>query len=267
MDDTTSSVHVMQLTRFLTSLSLAPSTNAVAKVVATVALRTVAPHGVMVHTNDQGGSLLLAGEHQMPTQSLALFRSLPLTLPSVITDAFNHDTALTLRMGEAAESYLILDHPLIVAMTDVWGPWQHTAVPIRHHDEVVGVLSVAHQEWEWNPNDFLVLDAIATTIGMWLQGQEDAAHSSRHPHLATPSPLTTQQAQVLRCVAEGLTNPAIASALSISQSLVKVEIHRAMQLLGTSTREATARRAYDLCLMEREANSLDRLDRLDSLDR
>jgi len=251
MDATTSSVHVIQLTRFLTSLSLAASTNAVAKAVATVALRTVEPYGVMLHTTDHTGSLLLAGEYQLPTRSLSLFRSLPLTLPSVITDAFNHDTALTLHMNEAAESYLILDHPLIGAITDLWGPWQHTAVPIRNHDEVVGVLSVAHPEWEWNPNDFLVLDAIATTIGMWLGGLEDGSQSTHHPLAAAPSPLTAQQVHVLSCISEGLTNPAIASALGISQSLVKVEIHRTMRLLGTSTREATARRAYDLGLMSR----------------
>lgn len=66
------------------------------------------------------------------------------------------------------------------------------------------------------------------------------------PHAADPNQLTEREREVLRLVAEGLTNKEIARRLVISPFTAKTHISRIMQKLGVSTRTQAALLARSL---------------------
>ena len=58
----------------------------------------------------------------------------------------------------------------------------------------------------------------------------------------TPAPLTGRQHEILGLIAEGLTNPAIAERLFVSESTVKWHVKQILAKTGTANRaEAVAR--------------------------
>jgi two-component system nitrate/nitrite response regulator NarL len=53
-------------------------------------------------------------------------------------------------------------------------------------------------------------------------------------------PLTTRERQVVRVIAEGLTNKEIARRLRLAEGTVKVHLHRIYRKLGIANRTALA---------------------------
>ncbi len=66
-------------------------------------------------------------------------------------------------------------------------------------------------------------------------------------------PLTSRELQVLRLVAQGKTNPAIAEALFVSVATVKVQVERIIGKLGVSDRTQAAVRGVELGLVASES--------------
>jgi len=59
----------------------------------------------------------------------------------------------------------------------------------------------------------------------------------RHHHI---EPLTTRERQIVRVMAEGLTNKEIAQRLGLADGTVKVHLHRIYRKLGIGNRTALA---------------------------
>jgi two-component system nitrate/nitrite response regulator NarL len=58
-------------------------------------------------------------------------------------------------------------------------------------------------------------------------------------------PLTTRERQIVRVMAEGLTNKEIAQRLRLAEGTVKVHLHRIYRKLGIANRTALAVRAHN----------------------
>ncbi|MBU6244085.1 MAG: helix-turn-helix domain-containing protein [Actinomycetales bacterium] len=65
--------------------------------------------------------------------------------------------------------------------------------------------------------------------------------------------LSDRQGRILRLVAEGKTNKAIASLLGYSESTVKLELSRTMELLKANDRQQAVQVARNLHLLEQAA--------------
>jgi DNA-binding NarL/FixJ family response regulator len=80
-------------------------------------------------------------------------------------------------------------------------------------------------------------------------GRERAAHGSRAPRgprrstLAHPAGLTRREQEVLEQLATGATNPAIASALHLSERTVAHHVSAILAKLGATTRMAAIEQA------------------------
>ena len=61
-------------------------------------------------------------------------------------------------------------------------------------------------------------------------------------------PLTTRERQIVRVMAEGLTNKEIAQRLKLAEGTVKVHLHRIYRKLGIANRTALAVRANNQTL-------------------
>src|SRR6266851_4168861 len=69
-----------------------------------------------------------------------------------------------------------------------------------------------------------------------------AAFAKARPHRIDP--LTTRERQIVRVMAEGLTNKEIAQWLRLAEGTVKVHLHRIYQKLGIANRTALAMLAH-----------------------
>ncbi|MFI6493125.1 LuxR C-terminal-related transcriptional regulator [Streptomyces sp. NPDC050564] len=65
-------------------------------------------------------------------------------------------------------------------------------------------------------------------------------------HWENPAGLTERQAQVMRLLAEGLTNPEIAERLVVSVRTVDNHVSAVLDKLGVHTRRQAAARAVEL---------------------
>jgi two-component system nitrate/nitrite response regulator NarL len=61
-------------------------------------------------------------------------------------------------------------------------------------------------------------------------------------------PLTTRERQIVRVMAEGLTNKEIAQRLSVAQGTVKIHLHHIYRKLGIANRTTLAVRANNRLL-------------------
>ena len=61
-------------------------------------------------------------------------------------------------------------------------------------------------------------------------------------------PLTTRERQIVRVMAEGLTNKEVAQRLKLAEGTVKVHLHRIYRKLGITNRTALAVRANNQTL-------------------
>ena len=70
-----------------------------------------------------------------------------------------------------------------------------------------------------------------------------------------PEGITPREAQVLRLLAKGRTNPQIAQDLKVSRGTVKIHVQNIISKLGASDRTQAAVRAIELGLFEPETDS------------
>ena len=76
---------------------------------------------------------------------------------------------------------------------------------------------------------------------------------SRAEHGEAAGPLTVREVEVVRLVADGLTNRAIATALFLSEKTVARHLSNVFAKLGISSRAAATAYAYEQGLVERRS--------------
>jgi ATP/maltotriose-dependent transcriptional regulator MalT len=81
------------------------------------------------------------------------------------------------------------------------------------------------------------------------QGVTNLPLESRSPKLEDPDDLTPREIEVLRLIAAGLSNPAIAEKLTIAVGTVKAHTGRIYSKLGTNNRVQALSRARELRLL------------------
>lgn len=120
------------------------------------------------------------------------------------------------------------------------------SVPIICRGRPVGGYSLLCLKDDWNTFDISALDTIGHALGVWLT----------HPDSGVPAdgeeapPLTARQVGILSMAAGGMSNPAIAQALAVSESTVKQEFSRLARSLNAEDRRATVARAIHLGVIE-----------------
>ena len=90
---------------------------------------------------------------------------------------------------------------------------------------------------------------LAPTVTRRLIGEFAAQHRPDPPPRAVLSPLTPRETQVLRLVAEGLSNPEIAGRLTVSEETVKTHVSRMLAKLGLRDRTQAVVTAYETGLV------------------
>jgi DNA-binding NarL/FixJ family response regulator len=83
---------------------------------------------------------------------------------------------------------------------------------------------------------------------------EVLAEARKERRAAEPMPrgITPREAEVLRLLAQGRTNPQIAQDLAVSRGTVKIHVQNIISKLGVSDRTQAAVRAIELGLLEPE---------------
>jgi DNA-binding NarL/FixJ family response regulator len=90
---------------------------------------------------------------------------------------------------------------------------------------------------------------LAPTITRRLIVEFAARHRPDPPSSAAMAALTPRETQVLRLVAEGLSNPEIAARLTVSEETVKTHVSRMLAKLGLRDRTQAVVAAYETGLV------------------
>jgi DNA-binding NarL/FixJ family response regulator len=90
---------------------------------------------------------------------------------------------------------------------------------------------------------------LAPTVTRRLIGEFAAQHRPDPPPRTALSALTPRETQVLRLVAEGLSNPEIAARLTVSEETVKTHVSRMLAKLGLRDRTQAVVTAYETGLV------------------
>ncbi|HWB36081.1 MAG TPA: response regulator transcription factor [Rugosimonospora sp.] len=90
---------------------------------------------------------------------------------------------------------------------------------------------------------------LAPTVTRRLITEFAALHRPDTPAPATLATLTPRETQVLRLVAEGLSNPEIAGRLSVTEETVKTHVSRVLAKLGLRDRTQAVVAAYETGLV------------------
>ena len=105
-------------------------------------------------------------------------------------------------------------------------------------DEMYECLYFVH----WVHPQLAVTEGFEPSVGENLRRSPSTVLSAAQPrHLAThPAALTNREREVLRLMAEGLTNRAIAEKLSVSTETIKSHVHHIMQKMHVNDRTQAA---------------------------
>jgi DNA-binding NarL/FixJ family response regulator len=90
---------------------------------------------------------------------------------------------------------------------------------------------------------------LAPTVTRRLIGEFAALHRPESPPTSALSTLTPRETQVLRLVAEGLSNPEIAARLTVTEETVKTHVSRVLAKLGLRDRTQAVVTAYETGLV------------------
>jgi DNA-binding NarL/FixJ family response regulator len=127
-----------------------------------------------------------------------------------------------------------------------WNAWQELEVPYEA-SRVRVLLGLASRLLGDEDTAAMELEAARATFQQ-LGAQPDCARVERliqQPPVNRPNGLTARELQVLRLVAKGKTNKAIARELAISQKTVHRHVSNIFLKLGLSTRAAATAYAFE----------------------
>jgi len=124
---------------------------------------------------------------------------------------------------------------------------QMVAVPITCMGRSVGGFG-AWVNRAITADDLPLLSALSSALGLWMTHQR--AERSSGGHHARAHLLTKRQVDILRLVGKGKTNRTIAAQLGYSESTVKLEVSRILEVLRARDRQEAVHVARSLQLIE-----------------
>lgn len=236
---------------FLRYLGTFPGPDAVAYALAGGPLAHLETTDVVLMRGDGAGSLIPDGWSRSVESLAARVPPIPVASELPIARAY--------RDGEPVEvtaDRLHVDFPAMSYLETLIGEAHMpraavlVAAPITCQGRSVGGFAA----WVAQPlqnEDFPLLGAVSAALGLWMT-HPLAGLSTRAPSREARL-LSERQACILRLVAEGKTNKAIASVLGYSESTVKLELSRTMELLKANDRRQAVQVARNLRLLEQAA--------------
>jgi len=107
--------------------------------------------------------------------------------------------------------------------------------------------------WAWvnqglSADDLPLLSALSSALGLWMTHHRH--EQANRPQASPTHLLTARQLEILRRVAEGKTNRVIAGQLGYSESTVKLELSRTLDVLRARDRQEAVHVARSLHLLD-----------------
>ena len=186
---------------------------------------------------------------------------------SVVGEAGDRDAALRV-IADADPDVVLVD----IRLPTVNGIDLAREIVVDHPDMTVLILSAYDDEnyvraamaagvsgylLKTMPSDELIHSIVAACEGTWLATPRPTGSGEKagkpHPSRSVP-PLTTREQEVVRLVARGMTNKAIARQLGISPRTVEGHLNHVFEKLETSSRTELVHYALANSLFGREAS-------------
>lgn len=239
------------LPQFLRYLSAFPPPDRVVDALARGPLRHLGARTAMVWRLHRDDVLRVVGAYGHSAEELERYGTVPMSLDLPITRAVRARDVLIDRAELVPTTYLAgIDAPVLEALYERTSALTSVSVPIVHADRAIGAFGfAADQAWDPDGPGPAVLDAVAGALAVWLTHPRAALEGVPTPPREWSLAFTPRQRELLALVESGLTNPAIAVALHVSESSVKADLARVMKALRTSDRREAASRARRLGLM------------------
>lgn len=199
-----------------------------------------------------GGLLTAVGAYGHTAEEIGRYAQVPLDVDGLSARAVNSRTTVVEDLARPDLSALSrLDGTMLQGLVTRTSSRFAVNVPVFHAGEVVGAYGLSADE-TWDPDGAApaILDAVASALAIWMT--HPRAEVSRAEVSASHEwslAFTARQQDVLRLVDTGLSTPAIAATLGVSESSVKADLQRAMRALRTSDRREASRRARTLGLL------------------
>jgi len=227
-------------------------------VVRALVLGALSPLGAVaghLYLHDGEGSLVLVGSHGFTDEELVDFRVVSLSLPYPITQAFTSRRPVEVPRVVVQDEYPLLQpsrsasndaaarrlEPTIVLM----------ALPVVWQGICMGVVGVVRRESEEPPADDTYLSAVVNSVALWLGGRRPGSATTNGQRSSRSGrQLTPRQIEVLRLLAAGKSNGAIAAALGYSVSTVKSDVAGILDTLGVADRAAAVEAGMSLGLIQ-----------------
>lgn len=177
--------------------------------------------------------------------------SLPLAVDLPVTRSVREGRRLIANGATVPEEYLSgLDAQLLAQLVERTSAVALVGEPIVHAGRTVGALGFATRlRWDDDGPVPLILDAVLGALAVWMTHPRAGIDGLSAPTREWSLAFTPRQRELLLLVESGLSNPAIALALRVSESSVKADLARVMRALRTSDRREAPRRARSLGLL------------------
>lgn len=199
--------------------------------------------------------LTAIGNHGFTEAEYARYKEIPTGIDMPLTRAVRDRVPCVVRISEAFADFpaISVEEPTISAMVERLAIDHMGGVAITADGRCIGAISFASSGSEWDAAAIGWLASIAAALGLWLSHpdiQRLIPFTAGIDEPAATLNLTDRQREILRLIASGRSNMAIAAELGFSNSLVKQEIQRILRSLRASTRSEAVIRARELALLD-----------------
>ena len=192
------------------------------------------------------------GAYGLSREEVDRYWTIPLAIDLPVARAVREDRLLVDDARTLPRDYLDgLDAHVLGGLVDRTAASVLVDMPIVHAGRTIGAYGfAATRAWDPEGSGPTICAAVASALALWMThpraGLDGVApRPAREWSLA----FTSRQREVLLLVESGLSNPAIALALHVSESSVKADLAQVMRALRTSDRREAPRRARALGLL------------------
>jgi DNA-binding CsgD family transcriptional regulator len=248
---------------FLDLLSSGPHPDEVAAALARGPLQPYAPATTFIAVSVEA-NLCGIGTYGFPRDFHARYQVFPIEYDWPASRAVTRNEVVDVSVRDIFDHY-----PTLAIDRELWQPifanldgnaGRLVAVPITVQgcvDGVYGFISLVDGDLGLSDANFLL--GTAKAVGLWLRTIKESPQgwtANGHQTGELPLVLHERQQRILRLVEEGRSNSAIARMLAVSVSTVKLDLNRAMRMLRTSDRRASAQLARELGLLDQQTPAI-----------